>query len=93
MHSLVIPSMPESLHSKLSRMASRRQRTLPQQALEILEGAIDLEETRSLLPTVESSPRWKQRQLLPLYRGLLESGKLTSNRDSTTGLSEDRDAR
>jgi hypothetical protein len=92
MPALVIKSFPEPLHARLREMAARHRRSVTQETIHLIEKAILSEENA---PTTGSfgPSRWANRKLLPEYEALLNSGALTSNVDSTIGLSEERDAR
>jgi plasmid stability protein len=91
MPTLVIKSFPEDLHAKLRQIAVSHRRSVTQETIHLLEKAISTEE-RAPSATGGTS-YWANRKLLPEYQALLNSGALTSNVDSTIGLSEERDAR
>jgi plasmid stability protein len=91
MPTLVIKSFPEALHAKLRQIAAAHRRSVTQETIHLIETAIAVEEKSSLSTSGQS--KWANRKLLPEYEALLNSGALTSNVDSTIGLSEERDAR
>jgi len=92
MPTLVIKSFPETLHAKLRQIAALHRRSVTQETIHLLEKAIASEEAT---PNSGGSATsyWANRKLLPEYEALLNSGALTSDVDSTVGLSEERDAR
>lgn len=92
MPALVIKSFPEALHARLRKVAAAHRRSVTQETIHLIEAAIAVEEKTSA-STNTGQPKWANRKLLPEYEALLNSGALTSNVDSTIGLSEDRDAR
>ena len=92
MPALVIKSFPEALHAKLRQIAAAHRRSVTQETIHLIETAIAREEKASLPPNNGQS-KWANRKLLPEYEAMLNSGALTSNVDSTKGLSEERDAR
>lgn len=92
MPALIIKSFPEALHARLRQVAAAHRRSVTQETILILETALAAEEK----PAPASAPtqsKWASRKLLPEYEALLRSGALTSDTDSTIGLSEERDAR
>jgi len=96
MPTLVIKSFPEDLHAKLRQIAAAHRRSVTQETIHLIELAISTEANR--LPAPEDGrplgqSRWATRKLLPEYEALLKSGALTSDTDSTVGLSEEREAR
>lgn len=92
MATLVIESFPEALHAKLKQIAASHRRSLTQETIHLLEVAIVAEE--KILPAASATkPKWASRKLLPEYETLLRAGALTSEIDSSIGLSEERDAR
>lgn len=92
MPALVIKSFPEPLHARLRQIAARHRRSVTQETIHLIEQAILSEENAA--PTGSSGQsKWANRRLLPEYEALLNSGALTSDVDSSNGLSEERDAR
>ena len=91
MPALVIKSFPEDLHAKLRQIAANHRRSVTQETIHLLEKAISTEEKAP--PASSSQSKWANRKLLPEYEAMLNSGALTSDVDSTIGLSEERDAR
>lgn len=92
MPTLVIDSFPEDLHDRLRRIATSHRRSVTQETIHLIEKAIASEE-KSALAGASAQAKWASRKLLPEYEALLNSGELTSDVDSTYGLSEERDAR
>ena len=92
MPTLVIKSFPEDLHSRLRQIAASHRRSVTQETIHLIEKAIFSEENAAQ-PGTSGQSKWANRKLLPEYEALLNSGALTSNVDSTIGLSEERDAR
>jgi plasmid stability protein len=92
MPALVIKPFPEALHAKLRRIAAAHRRSVTQETIHLLEMAIGAEDRASPAATAGQT-KWANRKLLPEYEALLNSGALTSNVDSSIGLSEERDAR
>lgn len=78
--------LPDDLAARLAEASERRQK----QPAEIIREA--LESTLPREPAKENP--WKNRELLPAFRALEESGALLpkpGDRDSTDYISEDRD--
>ena len=92
MPALVIKSFPEALHVKLRQKAASHRRSVTQETIYLIEMAISSEE-KATAGSNSGQSKWANRKLLPGYEALLNSGDLTSNVDSTIGLSEERDAR
>ena len=92
MPTLVIKSFPEELHAKLRQIAAAHRRSVTQETIYLLETAIGAEE-KAAPAALATQSKWANRKLLPEYETLLNSGALTSDVDSTIGLSEERDAR
>jgi len=92
MPALVIKSFPETLHTKLRQVAAAHRRSVTQETIHLIELAISSEENATPVSN-SSQSKWANRKLLPEYEALLNSGALTSDVDSTIGLSEERDAR
>ena len=93
MPTLVIKSFPEQLHAKLRQMAARHRRSVTQETIHLIEKALSSEEAATPASVGNGTSCWANRKLLPAYEALLTSGALTSDVDSTIGLSEERDAR
>lgn len=93
MPTLVIKSFPEPLHARLRQIAARHRRSVTQETIHLIEKAVSAEEIDSPASGDNGTSRWANRKLLPEYEALLNSGALTSDVDSTIGLSEERDAR
>ena len=91
MPALVIKSFPEDLHARLRQIAAAHRRSVTQETIHLIEKAISTEE--KALPASSSQSKWANRKLLPEYEAMLNSGALTSDVDSTIGLSQERDAR
>lgn len=91
MAALVLESFPEELRSRLEQTAAAHQRSVTQEAVHLLESAL----TIPVAPVTPASsvPYWSRRILLPEYEALLQSGALEVGGDSTTFISEERDAR
>lgn len=92
MPALVIKSFPEDLHARLRQIAASHRRSVTHETIHLLEKAISTEENAAQVSNSGQS-KWANRKLLPEYEALLNSDALTSNVDSTIGLSEERDAR
>jgi len=92
MPALVIKPFPEALHTKLRRIAAVHRRSVTQETIHLLELAISAAD-RTTPATADGQPKWANRKLLPEYESLLNSGALTSDVDSTIGLSGESDAR
>ncbi len=96
MPALVIKSFPEDLHAKLRQIAASHRRSVTQETIHLIELAIEAE-TKALpasnIGQAVGESKWAKRKLLPEYEALLKSGALTSDTDSASGLSEERDAR
>ena len=92
MPALVIKSFPEDLHAKLRQIAASHRRSVTQETIHLIELAIATE-TNAVPTTGPGKSKWANRKLQPEYEALLKSGALSSDTDSTVGLSEERDAR
>ena len=92
MPALVIKSFPEPLHARLRQIAARHRRSVTQETIRLIEKAISTEERDTPASAGKGTSYWVNRKLLPEYEALLNSGALTSDVDSTIGLSEERDA-
>jgi len=92
MATLVIKSFPEALHARLKQTAASNRRSVTQETIHLIETAIAAE-TPPLAGNGGGQSKWANRKLLPEYEAALKAGLLTSNVDSTIGLSEERDAR
>lgn len=93
MPALVIESFPEALHAKLRQIAATHRRSVTQETIHLIEAAITAEEKTPPASGCGGTSNWAKRQLLPEYEAALKAGALTSEIDSTVGLSEERDAR
>jgi hypothetical protein len=93
MQTLVLNSVPDGLYAKLRRLAEKRQSPLDIATIDILEKAVSSQEPTPVSPGRKIKSRWSQRRLIPGYQKLMRSGNLLSDIDSTSGLSEERDAR
>ena len=93
MPALVIKSFPEALHAKLRQIAAAHRRSVTQETIHLIEAAITAEEKTTPASGNGGTSLWAKRRLLPEYEAALKSGALTSEIDSTIGLSEERDAR
>lgn len=91
MATLVIKSFPEALHARLRQIAAAHRRSVTQETIHLIEVALKSEEKTGA--AASNHPKWATRRLLPVYEALMKSGALTSDTDSTVGLSEERDAR
>ena len=90
---LVIESFPEALHAKLGQIAATHRRSVTQETIHLIEVAITAEEKTPPASGTGGTSLWAKRQLLPKYEAALKAGALTSEIDSTVGLSKERDAR
>ena len=90
MPALVIKSFPEALHTRLKMTAAAHRRSVTQETIHLIEQALAAE--AAVPQAVAKVSYWAQRRLLPEYQALLESGVLAGGTDSTTALSEERDA-
>ena len=93
MPALVIKSFPEALHAKLRQIAATHRRSVTQETIHLIEAAITAEEKTTPASGNGGTSLWAKRHLLPEYEAALQAGALTSEIDSTVGLSEERDAR
>lgn len=92
MATLVIKSFPDALHALLKQTAAAHRRSVTQETIHLIETAIAAEKP-SVAESSGAKSKWANRKLLPEYEAMLKAGLLTSNVDSTIGLSEERDAR
>lgn len=93
MPALVIKSFPEALHAKLRQIAASHRRSVTQETIHLIETAIKAAEPNTSDSSQERTSYWANRKLLPEYEAALKAGALTSDVDSSAGLSEERDAR
>ena len=84
MATLVIKSFPEDLHAKLKEDAAEHRRSITQQAIVLLEKA--LEQAEAAPP----QSYWKTRQLLPEFEAVLRNGAFEGGTDSAAAISEER---
>jgi plasmid stability protein len=91
MPTLVIKSFPEELHAKLKAMAAAHRRSVTQETIHLLETALASGETARVAETPTSY--WATRKLLPEFEEALKAGAFSGGTDSTTIISEERDAR
>lgn len=91
MSALVIKSFPEELHARLKQVAASHRRSVTQETIHLLEKALAVEAAESSAPV--SGSYWATRQTLPEYDAALKAGEFSQGADSTTILSEERDAR
>ncbi len=84
--------IPDALYKKAKIRAIERGQTLKQIVLASLEAEL---EPREDCAKVAEEPKsyWANRKLLPEFKKHWESGALSGGTDSTTIISEDRDAR
>lgn len=82
--------IPEFLYKKVKILAIERGQTLKQIVLTSLEAELlETSQPRAELP----KSRWVDRKLLPEYEAALKAGAFSGGTDSTTMISEERDAR
>jgi plasmid stability protein len=91
MPTLVIKSFPEELHAKLKAMAAAHRRSVTQETIHLIETALASEETTRVAEPPTSY--WATRKLLPEFEEVLKAGAFRGGTDSTTIISEERDAR
>lgn len=87
MPTLVIKKLPEELHDRLKATAAAHRRSITQEAICLLEEALNGE------PDQVSSSYWANRKRLPEFEQALERGAFSTPSDSTTTISEERDSR
>jgi len=92
MSALVIDSVPDTLHARLQQLAVAHQRSVSQEAVHQLERALANEEPETS-PAPAAASYWANRKLLPEYESALRAGAFSSGTDSSTAISEERDAR
>jgi plasmid stability protein len=89
---LVIKPFPDELHDQLKRTAVAHRRSVAQEALQLLESALDAQ--------ISASPQrpsaggyWAARKVLPEYEATLNAGGFSDGVDSSQMISEERDLR
>jgi plasmid stability protein len=92
MPALVIKSFPEELHVRLKQIAATHRRSVTQETIHLLEKAL-LDEENSASPVSEVSSKWANRNLLPEYVAMEQSGAFRGGTDTSIALSEERDAK
>ncbi len=92
MATLVIKSFPENLHEKLREIAAAHRRSVTQETIHLLEMAIAAERSAPA-SGVKSQSKWANRKLLPDYETMRDSGAFSGGTDSSTIISEEREAR
>lgn len=90
MPTLVIKSFPEELHAKLKHLAGMHRRSVTQETIHLIEAALSA--SQEPVPQ-QSESKWANRELLPEYVAMIETGAFTGGTDSTQIISEERDAR
>lgn len=93
MPTLVIKSVPESLHRRLKRTAAAHRRSLTQETMHLLEKALEAEEASLPAKSREGLSYWGKRALVPTYAAALASGAFADGQDSAATISADRDER
>ncbi len=83
--------IPESLYKKAKIHAVEQGTTLKALVLNALRR--ELNSSDHSRDDDDGVVYWAERKLLPEYRALIESGALRGGMDSTTAISEERDAR
>jgi len=90
MPTLLVESIPETLHAMLAKTAAAHQRSIEEETIHLLEnalaGCVEAPGDREPLPI------WRKENLLPEYEEALRSGRLGGGPDSTAVISEMRDA-
>ena len=92
MAALIITSFSDEHHDQLKRTAVAHRRSVAQEALHLLESALDAQ--------VFASPQrpatggyWAARKVLPEYEAILNAGGFSDGADSSQMISEERDLR
>ena len=93
MPTLVIKSVPESLHRRLKRTAAAHRRSVTQETMSLLEKALEAEEAAEAAAPRPGPSYWGQRPLVPAYAAALASGAFADGQDSTAAISAERDER
>lgn len=91
MPTLVIKSLPETLHAKLKQSGATNRRSVPQQSIQFLESALAAEKRAGAASGGQS--KRANRNVLPDDEAMLASGAFSGGTDSTEAISEERDAR
>ena len=91
MPTLVVKSVSEALHAKLTKIAAAHQRSVEEETIHLLENALAVGSGAS--GDIEPLPIWRKENLLPEYEEALRSGTLGGGPDSTAIISEMRDER
>lgn len=93
MPTLVIKSVPDSLHRRLKKIAAAHRRSLTQETIHLIEKALTHEEAAAGTSVRQGASYWGRRPLVPSYAEALSSGAFNDGEDSTTGISAQRDER
>jgi plasmid stability protein len=92
MATLVIESFPESLQARIEKNAAAHRRSVPQEAIHLLETALAAGEPAAA-PQRPDGAYWATRRLQPEYEAALRSGAFRGGTDSNRIISEEREAR
>lgn len=93
MPTLVIKSLPVSLHQRLKRTAAAHRRSVTQQTIHLIERALDAEEAAAASVPRQGPSYWSQRALVPAYAAALAAGAFADSQDSADAVSAERDER
>jgi hypothetical protein len=93
MPTLVIKSVPDSLHWRLKRTAAAHRRSLTQETMHLLEKALEVEEANLPAKPREGPSYWGKRTLDPTYAAALAAGAFADGQDSTAIISAGRNER
>ena len=92
MATLVIESFPESLQARIEKKAAAHRRSVPQEAIHLLETALAAGD-QAAAPGRPDASYWATRRLQPEFEAALRSGAFRGGIDSTRLISEEREAR
>ena len=93
MPTLVIKSVPESLHRRLKRIAAAHRRSLTQETLYLLKKALEAKEASLPAKLRKGYSYWGKRPLVPAYAAALAAGAFADGQDSAATISAERDGR
>ncbi len=94
MPALVLRTIPDSLHARLKASASAHHRSLTQEAIVLLEGALEEQAASSSSSQVTAKESyWARRPMTPAFKEYWQSGRITGGTDSTRIISEEREGR
>ncbi len=90
MPTLVVKSFPEELHTRLKAVAAEHRRSVTQEAIYLLEQALDGQTNATAKP---GPSYWANRQLLPEFEEAIADGAFSDGLESTESVSQERDER